>query len=196
MTTETKVNPLPKGEEQKLKTPYEIVVMGEAARRFKVSMWEQMVQQASGVAAVMPSSTNTAQRAQFEQNMLVGEIQYMDKYHGTDPAAKNSAGEWKFRAYLPASYRTAKSVAANCIEVGVAMMENDGTVCGKSACEEAYKAGRVESTTHPKTLMEKVQIVIETLDKLMPKLSDSEYAIVKQKLKNRAEVSSRRKTSS
>ena len=185
MTT-AKENPLAKSEEGKEtadKTPYEIVVMGEAARRFKKNMWEQMVKQANSVSR---NILNEQRRAQFEGNMRIGEESYMEKYHGKDDSAKHKNGEWKFRAYLPSSYRTAKSVAANCLETGVKMVASDGSILGKSACEDAYKAGRVEGTTTPKTAFEKCEIALEMIDKLMPQITDAEFLALQAKLSDRA----------
>jgi hypothetical protein len=188
-----KTNPLAKKDEitataKQEKTPYEIVVMGEAAKRFKKNMWEQMVGQATKVQVSMPAASANGQRAQFEQVMLKGEEEYMHTYHGADMKAKDGNGNWKFRAYLPASYRTAKSVAANCIEQGTPMVEH-GKVRGKSACEGDYRQ-EVADKVAPKTPYQKAKIVIETLDKLVCGMSVTEREAIGVELAKRGKAMS------
>ncbi len=178
----SKTNPLPKGEEKGgIKSPYEIVVMGEAAKRFKNNMWEGLAHQAelSVSDSVKKGVTDTkVQRVAFEDLMLEGEKKYMKQYHGKNPEAKNKMGVWCYRAFLPSSYRTAKSVAVNCIEQGVSMLRGDEVV-GKTACEELYKAkqGVPAKVQEPvKTPWEKWEAVMGTVDKLLVKLDDEEFS--------------------
>jgi hypothetical protein len=180
MTTK-KENPLAKKDEKKgskapLKTPLEIVVMGEAAKRFKSNMWVGLVHQAALSVNINIALNYAARRKAFEDLMLEGEEKYMEKYHAKNGDARNAKGEWKYRTYLPASYRTAKSVACNCIEQNVTMLQ-DGEVVGKTACEEAYKvrAGTVSPQVAPKTVKEKWDIALNTVDKLMLQMTDVEY---------------------
>ena len=165
----TNVNPLPKSEtEKKQKSPFEIVVMGEASRRFKMNMWEQMVGQ----------SKLCSNREAFETMCLVGESAYMEQYHKDNPKATNAKGMWNFRTFLPPAYRTAKSVAANCLEQGV-----DMTGKGKTACEQEYKAKTAEKQ-EPKTPHQKAKIVIGTLEKLIPQLDSDGKMDINSELRN------------
>ncbi len=173
-----RANPLAKKDEKKdknvLKTPLEIVVMGEAAKRFKSSMWDGLVKQAALVKKQHPKVLHTEQRMIFEDVMLVGEVGYMEKYHGKTKEAKfaggSKKGEWKFRSYLPGAYRTAKSVAANCLEEGVSMVGSNEETVGKSDCEAKYRASQ-KSVLVPKTPMDKVVGWTGAIDRQIPWLS-------------------------
>jgi hypothetical protein len=125
--------------------------MGEATKRFKKNMWSSMTEQAEIVLKDMPSAAHGAQRQQFEQNMLVGEDQYMMDYHKDNLHAQDRKGAWKYRTFLPAAYRTAKSVAANCLEQGVPMREKNGDARGKTECERQYNSNKKLSSPESKT---------------------------------------------
>lgn len=162
-------NPLPKSDESnQTKTPYEIVVMGEAAKRFKTNMWSNLSKTAEKERLAYPNSP-TEWRGYFESNMRRGEDMYMDKYHGENPEAKDKKGVYKYRQFLPSSYRTAKSVAGMALEQGVPLIDDLGQPLGKTAVEASIKA-KTTAETVAKTAYQKCQIVIGTLEKLIPQL--------------------------
>lgn len=157
-----------------LKTPYEIVVLGDMSGRAKASVWSNL----AGIAKKevldrYPTSMGGGEhRAQFELILEAGEEQYMQEYHEDKPdmwlRRKGRPMKLNTRKYLPAAYRTAKSVAANCLERGVKMHDDDGNVKAKSVCEKEYKSNTVrkegeEVTTYDKafTLMSKVEKLLK-----------------------------------
>ena len=175
------MNPLPKegitDNANATKSPYEIVVMGEAAKRFKTNMWTNLAKTAEHERLAYPNSP-TEWRGYFESNMLRGEDMYMDKYHGSNPEAKDKKGQWKYRAFLPSSYRTAKSVAANALEHNVPLYDDLGQTLGKTAVEGSIKAKTAAEPVSSKTPYQKCQIVIGTLEKLIPQLEYSPDRLV------------------
>jgi len=125
---------------EELKTPYEIIVLGDMSGKAKASMWEHLAGQAKPYYAV---SNGGYAREQFEDMLKPSEKQYMVEYHMDKPDMylypKKGDSYLNKRKYLPSAYRTAKSVACICLEKGVKMHDDYGNVISKSKCEKAYK---------------------------------------------------------
>ena len=102
------------------------------------------------------------------------ETQYMVENHGTDDAARKKSGEWKFRAYLPGSYTSAKCVVGNALDQGIPLLDEHGVPLGKSALQTKINEAKADAKEE-KSALEKVEIMMESICKVYVKADPDEW---------------------
>lgn len=141
---------------------YAIIVTFDAEKKIQEQAFKQVLDEAVDSGACTLDGWN--------QWMDPIESSYMEKMHSEKPDAKHTkskkgayeVGDWKYSKYLPAAYRSAKSVIGKAIDKGVPLFDSAGNTKGKSQLEKDCKAS---DDTPAKMPHEKVEAAIKVIRK-------------------------------
>ena len=107
----------------------ETIVQFAVSEKSKENAWRDLVNDMK----LVPSGSSMED---IKTYFSVGETEYMEQYHSTNPDAKTKKGRWKTSKYLPNAYKSAKSVITRAISNGVELTDTNGNPRGKSEVEK------------------------------------------------------------
>ena len=132
----------------------------------------ELYQAATNALASDASSENTwtkmvtASFPYYEKNSFLKELKIIEKL---------VKEEYKIST-MPTAWRSAKSVVLNCLGLGIALQDENGTIKGKSLLQKAIKDSKPEVT---KNILESFTTYIDWMSKNLSGLEKTDKKLVK-----------------